>query len=182
MVKNTSFCKSTGKDECSTSTMAMIRSVTLPEITASVKKNEMFKNRKRKSENGREFACGTTCNTEVLTSTCDRQKSIESSPNVEIEYCNNALNSINQHKETRQSNTLSKFVSGKDKEKRQNTSMMIKGVSCTLLVLGKVQIGTIHNDQRELLIEELFLRGIVVDPKEKIKALKEKITSNECQN
>lgn len=60
--------------------------------------------------------------------------------------------------------------------------MMIKGVACTILVLGKVQIGTIHNDQRELLIEELFLRGIVVDPKEKIKVLKEKITSNECQN
>ena len=42
---------------------------------------------------------------------------------------------------------------------------MIKGVACTLLVLGKVQIGTTHNDQCELLIEELILRGILVDPK-----------------
>ena len=36
----------------------MMRSVTLPEITAAVKKSDDFKNRKRRSDDAREHVCG----------------------------------------------------------------------------------------------------------------------------
>ena len=42
------------------------------------------------------------------------------------------------------------------------------GVDYAPLLLGKVQLGNAHNTQRELMIEELFLRNIIVDPKETI--------------
>ena len=53
--------------------------------------------------------------------------------------------------------------------------MKISSVHYTRLLLGKVQLGTIHNDQRELLVEELFLCGIIVDKKVKIKAMKKSL-------
>ena len=48
------------------------------------------------------------------------------------------------------------------------------------LIQGKVQLGNVHNDQRELLIEECYLRGVVIDPKEKKNTMKKELISNEC--
>ena len=63
--------------------------------------------------------------------------------------------------------------------KRPNASMQITGVEYTPLLLGQVQIGNIHNTQRELLIEELMLRGLTVNPKELITWLKKMLVDNE---
>jgi len=57
--------------------------------------------------------------------------------------------------------------------------MQTKGVQYTLLLLGKVQVDNVHNDQRELLIEELFLQGINIESTEKIKTLKKFLLNNE---
>ena len=67
---------------------------------------------------------------------------------------------------------MHKYLETKDKTKRDNAAMQITGVNDTPMMEGKVQIGNVHNDQRELLIEELYLRGITVDPKEKITEIK----------
>ena len=84
MVKNTSFWKSASKDKSSTSTVKMIQSVTLLEITSSLRKNKAFKNQKRKSKNEHKFICSTMCNAEVLASACDYQKCTESFPSNEV--------------------------------------------------------------------------------------------------
>ena len=47
-----------------------------------------------------------------------------------------------------QSETVHKYLKTKDKTKRDNATMQITGINYVL-------IGNVHNDQRELLIEEL---------------------------
>ena len=59
--------------------------------------------------------------------------------------------------------------------------MNITGMQCTPLILGKVQIGAVHNDQRDLIIEELFLRGISASEKEKIIVMKKLLIDDECE-
>ena len=60
--------------------------------------------------------------------------------------------------------------------------MKVSGVHRTLLLLGKVQLGTSHNDHRELIVEELFLRGIKVDSKALITEMKNSLIENEHPN
>lgn len=78
----------------------------------------------------------------------------------------------NHHCKRRQSETAHKCLETKDKTKRGNAAMQTTGANCAPMMEGKVQIGNAHNNQRELLIEELRLRGITVDPKEKITEIK----------
>ena len=56
------------------------------------------------------------------------------------------------------------------------------GAEYAPLLTGKVQIGTVLNDQRQSLLEELRLRGADVDTKEKITATKNMLLGNECPN
>ena len=42
-----------------------------------------------------------------------------------------------------------------------------------------MQLGKVHNVQRDSLLEELCLRGIIVDPKEKLTVLKQVLMKNE---
>ena len=59
---------------------------------------------------------------------------------------------------------------------------MTRGVYYTPLLEGKVQIGNVINAQHALLIEELLLRGITVDSKEKITKIKEILLKDEYPN
>ena len=84
----------------------------------------------------------------------------------------------NDHcKKQRQSNTVEKHISAKDENEAENASMKVRGIDCAPLLSGHVQIGKITNVQRELAIEELFLRGIVVNSKEQIAKMKAMILS-----
>ena len=60
--------------------------------------------------------------------------------------------------------------------------MKVSGICFTSLIEGKVQLGMVHDTQRESLLEELYLRGIVTDPKDQIKNLKEKLARTEHPN
>ena len=50
--------------------------------------------------------------------------------------------------------------------------MSITGIEYTPLLLGQVQIGTMHSSQRELLVVVLIIRGINSKSKEQITKLK----------
>ena len=50
--------------------------------------------------------------------------------------------------------------------------MAITSIEYTPLLLGQVQISTMHSSQRELLVEELIMRGINSESKEQITKLK----------
>ena len=56
------------------------------------------------------------------------------------------------------SSVLMKHAEHMRKGKRGGTIMRVTGVECTLLILGKAQIGEISNAKRDLAIEELRLR------------------------
>ena len=60
--------------------------------------------------------------------------------------------------------------------------MAITGIEYTPLLLGQVQISTIHSSQRELLVKELIMRGINSEPKEQITKLKQKLINNKHRN
>ena len=57
--------------------------------------------------------------------------------------------------------------------------MQVRGIDFTPLILGKVKLGNIHKMQRELLIEELFLRLIVVPSNEKITVIWQRLIADE---
>ena len=67
----------------------------------------------------------------------------------------------------RKSETVQKCVDQKDVDKRGNVAMKMNSVQRAPLIQGKVQLGDVRNYQRELLIEECCLRGIIIEPKEK---------------
>ena len=75
--------------------------------------------------------------------------------------------------------TISKFAESKDKTKRDNSAIKISGAHFTPLLIGKAQLGLACNTQRELLLEELLLRGIAVDRKMSITKLKYILMNNE---
>ena len=74
---------------------------------------------------------------------------------------------------------MTKHAHSKDMMKRSNAPMKIAGVERAPLPLGQVQIGTAHSNQRELLIEELKLRGFAVDGKELIANMKKRLVEHE---
>ena len=57
--------------------------------------------------------------------------------------------------------------------------MTVIGVDRTPLLLGKVQFRLVHSDQREMVMEELLLREVVVDPKENTTILKKILLEDE---
>ena len=57
--------------------------------------------------------------------------------------------------------------------------MRISGAEHMPLLLGQAQIGTMRSSQQELLIEELLMRGLTVNPKELITRLKKMLVDNE---
>ena len=50
--------------------------------------------------------------------------------------------------------------------------MKIRSIDCTPLLVGQVQVGKATNSQRELLVEELHVRRIVVNANELIVKMK----------
>ena len=97
----------------------------------------------------------------------------------EQNYYANVLNSDHHYKHQRREATISKFVEYKDKTKRDNAMIKVGGIHFTPLLEGKVQLDLVYNTQRELLLEELFLREIIVNQKEQITKLKEYLMRNE---
>lgn len=100
----------------------------------------------------------------------------------ELNHCQKVFNSKYHYKQKRRIETVSTFNASKDKDKRPNNAMEVDGVQYTPLLLGKVQLGNVTNVQRELIIEELLIRGISVDTKEKITKMKELLVNNEFPN
>ena len=76
--------------------------------------------------------------------------------------------------------TASHYVLNRDAECRSNEARDTIGVDLTPLLLGKVQLGTIHNDQRETLIEELLCRDVSMERRTNITDLKKLLINNEC--
>ena len=66
--------------------------------------------------------------------------------------------------------------------RRSNAHINATGAEHAPLLLGKVQLGTAHDDQRDLLLEELRTRGVDADVKEKITVLKNVLIENEHPN
>ena len=64
-------------------------------------------------------------------------------------------------------------MNNKDAERRGNVATRTRSIEFTPLMFGKVQIGLIHNNQRDI-------RGVVVDHQEMITKLKHKLIYHEC--
>ena len=114
-------------------------------------------------------------NEELIKCTYLRYKELAEIPSKEIDYCRNVLHKENHFKTERQDAIVQKYYERKDIKKIANATMKIIGIYFTPLLLGKVQIGTIHNTQHDLFIEELCLQNIETDPKEKNTQLKKKL-------
>ena len=64
------------KDETNFSTMKMGVFPVLRQVTKVAKEKKDLKNRKIKSDNGREFIYGNMCNSELLTFVCSKYEEI----------------------------------------------------------------------------------------------------------
>ena len=179
-VKDASFVKTTGKEEANASMMAVMRSVITPQATATAKSSDAFENRTGTNENAKDHAGGNVKNEAVLTCNDDRMKELDDMSHGELNHCRKVLN-IHEHcRNHRHKETLSKFMANKDKNENENEAVKKTGVNHAPLLLGMVQIGAIHDAQRELMIEELYLRNIIVDTKETTTNLKDQLLQNEC--
>ena len=65
-VKDTDFCGSTGQDEI------MIRSISLSQMTSTLKKSEEFKSKKKINDEVRDYTHGKRYTTKVLTGAFSR--------------------------------------------------------------------------------------------------------------
>ena len=54
-VKNTSFCKSAGKSEWNTSSIAMAQLLSIPMVALAIKESDRFKNRVRRNVEAKDF-------------------------------------------------------------------------------------------------------------------------------
>ena len=88
----------------------MIHSVTLPETTTAVKKSDDFKNRKRRSDDAREYTCGQLCNEEALARTCRCVDELGTIDEKELIHCKSILRPNHHHKKQRQSNAAGKHI------------------------------------------------------------------------
>ena len=82
----------------------------------------------------------------------------------------------NYHKK-HHSSVASKNIQSTEKARHPNSSPSITSAEHTTLLLGKVQIGNMRNDQCKILLEEP-LRLIDVEMKEKIIMLKKLLVEN----
>ena len=62
-------------------------------------------------------------------------------------------------------NIVYKHAQNMHEEKRYSTAMRATRVECVPLLIGKAQIGKIDDAQRDLAIEEFYLRCVVVERK-----------------
>ena len=148
--------------------LAMTRSAMIPEVAASVKESDELNNRKRRSENAPDRARDQTYKTKALACAHGRTKEATALPINELDCCKKIMNEGHCHSKKRKSEKVQKFVDQKDVDKRDNVAMKMNSVQHAPLTQGKVQLGDVRNNQRESLIEECYLRGIIVDPKEKL--------------
>ena len=95
------------------------------------------------------------------------------------ECCRRVMNKHHHHSEQCHGVTVSRCVANKDLKLRSNATRDATGVNCIPILLGKVQIGTIHNDQREILLQELRYIGVTVDKKTMISDLKKILIDDE---
>lgn len=112
-----------------------------------MKKNKDFKERNRINENAKEYLYGRIYNKELLTKTYSCYKEISGVTAEEIDYCQNILNFGNYFKNEQQKEIIQKFKKHKDKDKLENSTMKVSSINFTLLLLSKVQLRIIHNNQ-----------------------------------
>ena len=177
--KDASFCKSTGKSEWSASNIAMMRSLSILMVASAIKESDRFKNRVRRNEEAKDFLRNQPHNAEALAANFCRINELNVVPVEDIECSKIALSKNNHCHCKRQQGTIDKYALSKIISKRPNAAMKISGVERTPLLLSQVQIGTIHSTQRELLMEELMLRGLITNQKELITRLKKMLIDNE---
>ena len=137
----------------------MTRSVLIPEATAATKDNGMFRNKKRLNEDAREHMHGSIHNSEVLTKTHGRQEELKNVDEKEILHCQHVLSIKNHYKNQRHADALQKQIAKCNTNKIENASMKIRGIDYVPLLVGQVQVGKVTSTQRELLIEEIHMRG-----------------------
>ena len=85
-VKDTTFCKSTGKSEWNTSNLAMIRSLTIPMASSAIKESDDFKNRVRRNNDAKDYLHNMKYNQQILTSNFERRDELTRVPRSDIEY------------------------------------------------------------------------------------------------
>ena len=112
---------------------------------------------------------------QALASNFERQQELTRAPRSDIAFSKTMRFKESHYYNKRQQDTVTKHTSLKNESKRPNAAMTIAGVEHTPLLMGQVQIGTIHSSQRGLLIEELMIRVVDVDPKELLTKLKKKL-------
>ena len=155
--------------------LAMTRSAMIPEVAASVKESDELNNRKRRSENAPDRARDQTYKTKALACAHGRTKEATALPINELDCCKKIMNKDHCCSKKRKSETVQKFVDQKDVDERDNVAMKMTGIQHAPLIQGKVQLGNVHNDQQELLIEECYLRAVIIDPKEKRTTIKKEL-------
>ena len=109
---------------------------------------------------------------EVLARTFKRIEEAKDISDGDIEYYRRALGKENHCYKKQHKATVDNYIQSKDIAHRPNASMNITRADCAPFLPGKAQLRTIYNNQRELLLKELALRGIFVDRKEKIRNAK----------
>ena len=119
---------------------------------------------------------------EVLAGAFERRNELIMVSNADKQHSKNVMNKEHHYKKKGHSVAVDKCAQLKNKERRSNAQMSIACVEHAPLLLGKVQLGTVHNDQRDLVLEELSLRNIDVDVKEKITVMKKLLIENEHPN
>ena len=160
----------------------MIRSLSIPMVSSAIKDTDEFKQRVRRNDDAKEYLHNMKFNEQVLTSNFERQQELAAIPKADIAYSKTVLSKETHYYHKRQQGTVPKYTQLKNKSKRPNAAITISGVEYTPLLLGQVQIGTIHSSQWELLVEELMIRSIHTEPKELITKLKQKLMDHEHPN
>ena len=158
----------------------MIRSLTAPSVSSAIKESDEFKNRVRKNNEAKDFLHNQIRGAEVLAGTFNRCNELLTVPKEEIQHSKMTLSNEQHCHHKRHQGTATKRIQSKDRTKRPSAVVRISGVERVPLLLGQVQIGTTRSSQRELLIEELLMRGLTVNPKELMTRLKKMLVENEC--
>ena len=160
----------------------IMRSFVVLEITATVEDSDNFKHRKRRNDNVRGYVHAHAYNKEVLTRTYRHIDEIGAINDKELIHCKIILQSNDHCKKQRYHNDVDKHLGSMEKLKQPNAAMKISGVVRAPLLVCNVQIVAISNIQRELMIDELHLRGFIVGKKELITKMKSMLVENDHPN
>ena len=134
-VKDTTFCKSTGKSEWITSNLAMIRSLSIPMVLSAIKESEEFKNRMRRNDNAKDYFYAMKCNEQTLAANFDRRQELATISEAEIKCSKIILSKERHYSHKCQHDTVTKWIKSKDKSKRPNAAMRVSGVEHTPLLM-----------------------------------------------